>query len=84
LDGTKSFGTFDLPNGNTISLHTDVDAAHNTLARLRIVEKELGMHIALAHDASWMEEGTDEVLMSLLDERFREDMTGALKRGEPF
>ncbi|KAL3485033.1 hypothetical protein BJX62DRAFT_247908 [Aspergillus germanicus] len=83
LDGTKSFGTFDLPNGNRISLHTDADAAHNTLVRPRIL-KEMGMHIALAHDASWMEERTDEVLMSSLDERFCEDVRGALKRGKPF
>jgi hypothetical protein len=42
------------------------------------------MHVALAHDASWMEEGTDAVLMSLLDERFCQDIRGALKRGKPF
>jgi hypothetical protein len=53
LDGTKSCGTFDLPNGNTISLRTDIEAAHQTVANLRILE-EMG-----AHDASWMAEGTD-------------------------
>ncbi|KAL2816065.1 beta-lactamase-like protein [Aspergillus cavernicola] len=84
FDGTKEFGTFALPDGGgTFCLHMDVVAAKDTLARMRVMEKDLGVHIALAHDVSWMGEESDSVLLSLLDGEFREDMRGALARGEP-
>jgi hypothetical protein len=50
-----------------MSLHTDISAAKDTISKIRILEKEHGFHVALAHDAAWMKEGVDEVLMSLLD-----------------
>jgi hypothetical protein len=31
------------------------------------MEREHGVHMALAHDEMWMRQGTDTVLMSLLD-----------------
>lgn len=31
------------------------------------MEREHGVHMALAHDETWMRQGTDTVLMSLLD-----------------
>ncbi|KAL3458358.1 beta-lactamase-like protein [Aspergillus heterothallicus] len=84
LNGTKSFGTFPLPDGSMTCLHADPDAARDTLAKLRVLERDMGAHVALAHDASWMVEGGDEVLMSLLDERFRADVKEAVVKGEPF
>lgn len=50
-----------------MSLHSDLDAAKDTIVKIRTLEKEYNFHVALAHDASWMKEGTDAVLMSLLD-----------------
>lgn len=50
-----------------MSLHTDLIAAHDTIAKIRVLEQDFDFHTALAHDASWLKEGTDEVLMSLLD-----------------
>lgn len=51
-----------------MTLHTDITSARDTMAKLRALETDYGAHIALAHDASWMKQGTDRVLMSLLDE----------------
>lgn len=51
-----------------MSLHGDVSAAEDTIAKLRVLERECGVHVALAHDASWIKEGSDAVLMSLLDD----------------
>ncbi|KAL2839399.1 beta-lactamase-like protein [Aspergillus pseudoustus] len=84
LDGRKEFGSFQMPDGSTFCLHTDVDAALDTLARIRILEKELGVHVALAHDATWMQNESDPVLLSLLDEQFREDIRTSLREEKPF
>ncbi|OAL44018.1 Metallo-hydrolase/oxidoreductase [Pyrenochaeta sp. DS3sAY3a] len=73
LDGKCEIAHF---NGN-MSLHTDIHAAKDTISRIQILEKEHGVHVALAHDASWMKHGTDDVLMSLLDN----DLTAAVKNG---
>ena len=35
------------------------------------MEKDLGCHVALAHDAEWMKHGTDKILMSLLDDELK-------------
>ncbi|KAF3386208.1 3-hydroxyisobutyrate dehydrogenase [Penicillium rolfsii] len=83
FDGLKDFGTFELPDGGVFCLHEDTTAARDTLARMRIME-ELGVHIALAHDASWMEEENDAVLLSLLDKKFREDARMSLRSQKPF
>ena len=44
----------------------------------------IGVHIALAHDATWMGSESNPVLLSLLDETFRDDIRTALRRQEPF
>ncbi|KAJ4296316.1 hypothetical protein N0V90_006361 [Kalmusia sp. IMI 367209] len=54
-----------------VSLHADLDAAKDTISRIRVLEKEFNFHVALAHDADWLKEGTDQVLMGLLDEQMR-------------
>jgi hypothetical protein len=54
-----------------MSLHTDISAAKDTISRIRVLVKQFGVHVALAHDAAWLKEGTDEVLMSLLDESMK-------------
>lgn len=59
-------------------LHTDVTAARDTIARLKVMEEKLGVHIALAHDASWLVEGTDQVLLSLVEEKLREKLRRAV------
>lgn len=73
-----------MPDGNTFCLHTDVPAARDTLARIRFMEKKLGVHVALAHDATWMQDASDTVLLSLIDERFRHDIRTALTQEKPF
>lgn len=64
--GICDFAMFDTPNGRAC-LHTDIPAAKKTIARLRTMESELGVHIAFAHVTQWMKDGKDKVLMSLLD-----------------
>jgi hypothetical protein len=54
-----------------MSLHADLATAKDTIANIRRLETEYSAHIALAHDASWLKKGTDEVLMSLLDDKMR-------------
>ena len=54
-----------------MSLHTDLTSATDTIAKIRQLETNFGVHTALAHDASWLKQGTDQVLMSLLDSKMR-------------
>ncbi|RDW72699.1 MBL fold metallo-hydrolase [Aspergillus mulundensis] len=84
LEGSKEIATFDVPGGGVGCLHVDVEAARDTLGRIRVLRREYGVHVALAHDASWMEREEDHVLMSLLDEVFKRDMRSALRNQEPF
>lgn len=51
---------------------------------MRVLEKEMGVHVALAHDATWMENESNPALLSLLDEAFRDDIRTALRSQEPF
>jgi frataxin-like iron-binding protein CyaY len=44
-----------------------------------MLDENPNVHVALAHDASWMKDRSDKVLMSLLDE----DMTKAAKERIP-
>lgn len=82
--GTKEFASFQLPDGETFSLHKDLLAAKDTLDRMRIMERRYKAHVALAHDTAWMEKEDDPVLLSLLDDDFRRDMRMALKHQAPF
>jgi hypothetical protein len=72
LDGTYEISEFCVPgiNGKQ-TLHTDVRAAVDTISKIRKLERDHNFHVALAHDARWMKEGTDPVLMSLLDEHMK-------------
>ena len=71
LDGKCEIAEFPGLGDKKISLHTDVKAAQDTIAKIRILEQDFGLHTALAHDASWLKKGTDSVLMSLLDEKMK-------------
>ena len=70
LDGLCEFATFDLPNGQSASLQADIPAAKDTIRRIKRFE-EMGAHVALAHDAQWVKEGTDKVLMGLLSDHMK-------------
>lgn len=54
-----------------MSLHSDIAAAKSTIKKIQTLEKDFNFHVALAHDASWMKKGTNEVLMSLLDDHMK-------------
>ncbi|KAJ5384539.1 hypothetical protein N7517_002450 [Penicillium concentricum] len=83
LDGTKNFGSFKLPDGSTSCLHVDISAAKDTLARIRETES-LGVHVALAHDTTWIQKENDPVLLSLLDEELLGEIRAALRQQAPF
>lgn len=72
LDGRYEISQFFVPGVGKVSLHADIDAARSTISRIRLLEKEFGCHVALAHDASWMKAGSNPVLMSLLDDHMRQ------------
>ncbi|KAL1603693.1 hypothetical protein SLS60_005282 [Paraconiothyrium brasiliense] len=68
LDGTHEIAQFCLPHREgKMSLHADIETAKDTISKIRVLEKEHSFHVALAHDAEWLKEGSDQVLMSLLD-----------------
>jgi len=71
FDGVHDFALFDLPNGTKACLQEDIPAAKDTISRIRTMESKFGAHIAFAHDTEWMKIGTDEVLMSLLDDTLK-------------
>ncbi|KAI4926099.1 uncharacterized protein J4E92_006837 [Alternaria infectoria] len=49
----------------------NLSSAKETIAKIGLLETKFGAHTALAHDASWLKKGTDQVLMSLLDDEMR-------------
>ncbi|GAQ45197.1 hypothetical protein AtubIFM55763_006660 [Aspergillus tubingensis] len=83
LDGVKDFARFPLPGGTHFCLHTDLDAARDTVARVRYLETHRGVHIALAHDTSFIEDGQDTVLLSLLDEEGLDGWDAAIGEQRP-
>ena len=66
LNGQMTIATWCL-HGKTMSLHSDMDAAYDTMARVREMEKR-GVHVCLAHDLYWTQEGPlkNETLLGLL------------------
>ncbi|KAM5357687.1 hypothetical protein ACJZ2D_016015 [Fusarium nematophilum] len=82
LEGKEDFKTWKGSHDEECSLHTDLQAARETVDKLHSLEVDYGAHIALAHDSSWMLAGTDEVLFSLLDERMLEFARKRLIVGE--
>ncbi|PYH38770.1 uncharacterized protein BO87DRAFT_443205 [Aspergillus neoniger CBS 115656] len=83
LDGVKDFASFPLPGGTHFCLHTDLDAAQDTVARVRYLETHRGVHVALAHDTSFIEDGQDTVLLSLLDEEGLDGWGAAIGEQRP-
>ena len=79
--GKHDFARFPLPGGNTGCLQADIPAAKDTLSRIRVLEQQHGVHVAFAHDNSWMLEGTDEVLMSLLSDELKHAAQNVLPTG---
>ena len=71
FDGKDDFATWKTPSGQHASAHEDLNSAKDTIQKLRQLE-EKGFHIALAHDSTWMLSGTDNVLMSLLSDDFKD------------
>jgi hypothetical protein len=71
LDRKQEIAEFQGPGAVKISLHTHLDAAKATIAKIRMLEGDYKAHVALAHDASWLRQGTDRVLMSLLDDKMK-------------
>jgi hypothetical protein len=60
----------------------NLDASQDTIERIREARSEYGMHIALAHDESWMIEQSDSVLMSLLSDDKKGEWLERLKKND--
>ncbi|EOD52690.1 hypothetical protein UCRNP2_509 [Neofusicoccum parvum UCRNP2] len=82
-EGAFEYAT-DSKLGGIPSLHTDLAAAKETIARIRLMERHYGVHVAFAHDSEWMKEGKDKVLMSLMDAEFEEFARSKLPWDRPF
>jgi hypothetical protein len=57
---------------NIFCLHRNVAAARDTLASMRVMDTEPGVHVAMANDATWMDLGKNVALILLLDIEFRD------------
>jgi hypothetical protein len=74
---------FCVPHVGTMTLHADLIAARNTIAKVRILEKDYGVRTLLAHDVSWMTENVDETLLALCDEQMASKETRSrIAKGE--
>ncbi|KAK5404519.1 hypothetical protein LTR06_009666 [Exophiala xenobiotica] len=73
-----------MPLGGLPCLHTDMEAAKDTIMKLRILQRQLGAHVAFAHDSAWMLQDDDDVLMSLLDDDFKTFVKERLKMDLPY
>lgn len=82
LTGEKKIAVFKTPTGEDAALHMDISAAYDTIARLSRAETEWGMHIALAHDTSWMDKEGSTVLMSLLSTDMKGEWLLRVQSGE--
>ena len=71
FDGEEEFACWEDELGQSQSIHEDLDQASDTLSKLRALE-QLGCHIVLSHDTSWMLSGKNQVLMSLLSDDMKE------------
>jgi len=67
LDGKSEIAEFCVPHIGKMTLHADLTAARSTISKIRTLEKDFGVRTVLAHDVSWIVEGEDGVLLSLLD-----------------
>ncbi|KPM40122.1 hypothetical protein AK830_g6428 [Neonectria ditissima] len=72
FQGRKDIAEVTLTDGSSFCLHEDVLAARHTIDRLREAVDDYGMHMAMTHDAEWIKEQKDEVLMSILHPFFDE------------
>ncbi|VUC37335.1 unnamed protein product [Clonostachys rosea] len=69
LRGEKEMATYIAEDGKVAAwLHKDIPAANKTIDKIRTAEAQFGVHVALAHDATWMIDQSDPVLMSLLSD----------------
>ncbi|KAF5614622.1 metallo-hydrolase oxidoreductase [Fusarium tjaetaba] len=69
LRGIEEMATYIGEDGGVKAyLQQDIQAAQKAIDNIRKLEEDYGVHVALAHDATWMIEQTNSVLMSLLDD----------------
>jgi hypothetical protein len=82
FDGIHEIAEWHDSDGNRGSLQSDISAANNTIAKMRLMERQLGAHIAFAHDISWIKTGTDKVLMALLSKEIKETVQTGISLDE--
>jgi len=56
LTGEKEIGTWQSPEGHTLCIHLDKEAAAESIRRLRELAKVPGVELVAAHDEVWWEE----------------------------
>jgi len=78
LDGKYEIAQLEVPEWGTVCAHLDLETARSTIKKLRNMELDYGINVALAHDEEWMRQGTNKVLMSLLDNDMKAFVTERL------
>lgn len=81
--GERDFAVFEI-NGQAMCLQDDKVSAKQTLQRMREMEKQYGAHVVLAHDSTWLQDGRNPLLLSLMHEKTRRLAEAAIPRGEAF
>ncbi|KAH7075529.1 beta-lactamase-like protein [Paraphoma chrysanthemicola] len=82
MDGLSDFAQVKMPDGTIHCLQDDLVAARETVACLRVMERKYRVHIALAHDTEWMQAGSDQVLMGLMDGKLQDEAKKRIRLGE--
>ncbi|KAL6405168.1 hypothetical protein AUP68_12012 [Ilyonectria robusta] len=77
--GHKEIANVPLPDGSRFCLHEDLDAAQDTIQKLREAVDDYGMHIAMSHDAEWIKQQKNMVLMSLLHPLFDQECLARIR-----
>ncbi|KAF4554487.1 Metallo-beta-lactamase [Elsinoe fawcettii] len=85
LDGIYNIAEISQPNGKTWCIHSDIPTARDTISKIKALEVDHGVHIALGHDHTWMlASQKDPVLFGMLDQKLQEAIPRYIANGEPF
>ncbi|XPS72527.1 hypothetical protein M3J09_004692 [Ascochyta lentis] len=69
LNGRATFAKWNRQDSTIGCFHLDITAARSTLAKYKIMEDELVVHIILARDTKWLDRINNETSRGLIDDR---------------
>ena len=81
LMGRREIAVVPRDDGSTFCLHADLPTAKDTIRRLKECKEAYDIHIAMAHDATWVLSRGNEVLMSMLSPYFDDACLDRIRAG---